>query len=178
MSFWVLYSCTSFLIISPFMGSCMCRRGLSDPWSACFYCSCCVSVFLGLMCFLNTLMMMMMMNSNLNTRFDSRFDSNANGRFAGAYTNQYLLQIIQIFQECTESNESKQEQRNFNFFSEMNCHCVNCKYLTSSQSSSTHQYNRPVCRGSLQMTDWGMESCRHSWGEPGVHRGMICTMHL
>jgi len=58
---WVLYPFTSFLIISPFMGSCKCRRGLSDPWSAFFYCSCCVSVFLGLMCFLNKLMRMMMM---------------------------------------------------------------------------------------------------------------------
>jgi len=37
-----------FLIISPFMGSCKCRRGLSDTWSACFYCSYVVfSVFFG-----------------------------------------------------------------------------------------------------------------------------------
>ena len=42
------------------MGSCKCRRGLSDPWNACFYCSYCFSVFSDCLCFQNKLMMMMM----------------------------------------------------------------------------------------------------------------------
>ena len=52
--------CTMLLYV---MGSCKCRRGLSDPWNTCLYCSYCFSVFSDCLCFQNKLMMMMMMKN-------------------------------------------------------------------------------------------------------------------
>jgi len=45
---YLLFSTCSVLLYHAtlcYMDSCKCRRGLSDPWNICFYCSCCFSLF-------------------------------------------------------------------------------------------------------------------------------------
>ena len=56
--------CTVLLYV---VGSCKCRRGLSDPWNTCFHCAYCFSVFSDCLCFQNKLMMMMMMDFRPNS---------------------------------------------------------------------------------------------------------------